>query len=155
MARPRKAASGVGERIESLIPDGVSVADFSEEIGISDRTLGNYIRGDREPSFEFLERLRRIAGVDLNWIVSGQSGTHGADLVMSNGGTTMVAQLKGTKSTGNESISVARYSVQASAGNGAVVLAEDVADYFRVGRDWLERYVPRGARTGIIEARGT
>lgn len=49
---------------------------------------------------------------------------------------------------------MARYAVQASAGDGAVVLAEEVADWFRVGRDWLERYVPRGARTGVIEARG-
>ncbi|MCI5075589.1 S24 family peptidase [Oricola sp.] len=55
---------------------------------------------------------------------------------------------------GRNEVAIARYSVQASAGNGAVVLAEEVADWFRVGRDWLERYVPRGARTGVIEARG-
>lgn len=113
--------------------------EFADRLGVHVNTIANYERGDRKVDPEFLVKLRESAGVDVNWLLTGDSRSETANLVAS---------------SKDEAVSVARYAIQASAGDGAVVLAEEVADYFRVGRAWLERYVPRGARTGIIEARG-
>ena len=74
MAKPRTVAPGVGARIESLIPEGETVVEFAAALGVSDRTLGNYIRGDYEPSFSFLMSLHRQLGVDINWLMTGEEG---------------------------------------------------------------------------------
>lgn len=136
MGRPRKIGPGIASRIAELIPEGETQAEFAKRLGFPETTVSNYTRGDRIPTADFLSRLREIAGADMNWIVSGEKPAGNPVAV------------------GRNEVAIARYSVHASAGNGAVVLAEEVADWFRVGRDWLERYVPRGARTGVIEARG-
>jgi len=117
-------------------------AEFAERLGFPETTIGNYLRGDRVPTADFLSRLREKTGADINWLLTGESDS-----------TLGFAEGAASYSTA-ESVAIARFSVQASAGDGAVVLAQEAADYFRVGRDWLERYMPRGARTGIIEARG-
>tara|TARA_R110002020_G_scaffold47651_1_gene135552 strand:+ start:9074 stop:9763 length:690 start_codon:yes stop_codon:yes gene_type:complete len=139
MARPRKIAPGIGERLLSLVPEGQNNADFAAEIGVADATLGNYLRGEREPSYDFLRRLRERRGVDINWLITGEgkgAKTHAVRHEISN------------------QVTIPRYAIQASAGGGAVVLSEEVEDHFTVSRDWLARYLPKGAKVGIIEARG-
>jgi len=139
MARPRKVAPGVGERIASLLKDDQTLSDLASALEVPSGTLGNYVRGEREPSFEFLVRLRRLTGIDVNWLITGE-GEARID--------------PDSPAARADRTTVPHYSVQASAGTGAVVLAEDVNDYFVVSPDWLSRYVPRGAKVGIIEARG-
>ena len=46
MGRKRKAAPGLGERLESLVPEGQTIATFAAALGISDRTIGTYFRGE-------------------------------------------------------------------------------------------------------------
>lgn len=123
----------------------------AEIMGVGPTTLDNYRTGKTQPkTLEYsrlmdarLSTIGRHFDAERTKIVEKIDASHKA------------LETKGR--AGKEStgwITVARYTVHASAGGGSVVLAEDVADYFRVGRDWLERYMPRGARTGIIEARG-
>lgn len=71
MGRPRKPSSGVGKRIESLVWQDEKLSEFAARIGAPSSTIGSYIRGEREPSLSFLERLHIETNVDLNWLVSG------------------------------------------------------------------------------------
>lgn len=96
--------------------------------------MGNYLRGDRQPSFDFLLRMAE-KGVDLNWLVAGE-GRPGAPV------------------SASESVAIPRYTVRASAGDGLEAISEEVADYFLVAREWIARYCPPGARLGLIEAQG-
>ena len=63
-------------------PDGrrSELGEFAEALGVSAGALGNYIRGDREPSFEFLVQVGRVTGADMNWLVMGveEGGDAGA-----------------------------------------------------------------------------
>lgn len=72
--KPRTVAPGIGARIESLASEWGTLTEFAAELGVSDRTLGNYIRGDREPSFDVLVKIRRVTGVDINWLLTGEEG---------------------------------------------------------------------------------
>lgn len=139
MARARQTAPGVGERIQSLVRKDQTLENFADEIGVSSRTLGNYLRGEREPSYDFLRRLRTACGADINWLITGEG----------NGGAKPAALSKIP-----HQVAIPRYAIQASAGGGSVVLSEEVEDYFTVSNDWLSRYLPTGAKAGIIEARG-
>ncbi|MBL4598557.1 MAG: helix-turn-helix domain-containing protein [Rhizobiaceae bacterium] len=72
MGRPKKTAPGIGERLISLQYPGEKQGDFAQRIGVAVGTIGNYVRGDREPSTDFLLRLRNKTGVDLNWLLTGE-----------------------------------------------------------------------------------
>ena len=113
--------------------------EFASLLGVHPNTIGNYERGDRQPDPEFFGLLRERAGADINWLITGE-GTGGAK----------PAALRKIPHQGT----IPRFAIHASAGGGSVVLSEDVEDYFTVSRDWLSRYLPKGARPGIIEARG-
>ncbi|WP_375588074.1 S24 family peptidase [Hoeflea alexandrii] len=52
--------------------EGQTNAEFAEEVGVAEATLGNYLRGEREPSYDFLRRLRERRGVDINWLITGE-----------------------------------------------------------------------------------
>lgn len=139
MARARQTAPGVGERIQSLVGKDQTLEKFADEIGVSSRTLGNYLRGEREPSYDFLRRLRTACGADINWLITGEGTAERAPSV---------------RGEAPNPVSIPRYAIQASAGDGAVVLSQEIEDFFTVSPDWLARYLPKGAKAGIIEARG-
>ncbi|PHR17261.1 MAG: hypothetical protein COA37_22915 [Hoeflea sp.] len=138
MARPTKSAPGLGTRLVELRGDATR-EEFASALDVHANTIGNYERGDRQPDTEFLGLLRERIGVDINWLITGEGNSH--------------VKPDSRRDTSNQ-VAIPRYAIHASAGGGAVVLSEEVEDYFTVSPDWLGRYLPRGARAGIIEARG-
>ncbi|MBW8638951.1 hypothetical protein K1W69_17275 [Hoeflea sp. WL0058] len=123
----------------------------AEIMGVGQTTLDNYRSGKTQPKTLEYSRLIDARGLAIANYFDNERAAIGKRLK-----ETLDGNKRSLSKTDNSerSVAVARYAVQASAGGGSVVLAEEVSDYFRVGRAWLERYVPRGARTGIIEARG-
>ena len=47
------------------------ITDFAEQTGIAYRTMQGYIGGEREPNAEGMTGIAK-AGVNLNWLVSGE-----------------------------------------------------------------------------------
>ena len=47
------------------------ITDFAEQTGIAYRTMQGYIGGEREPNAEGMSGIAK-AGVNLNWLVSGE-----------------------------------------------------------------------------------
>lgn len=47
------------------------ITDFAEQAGIAYRTMQGYIGGEREPNAEGMLGIAK-AGVNLNWLVSGE-----------------------------------------------------------------------------------
>ena len=47
------------------------IKDFAERTGIAYRTLQGYVGGEREPNAEGMSGIAK-AGVNLNWLVSGE-----------------------------------------------------------------------------------
>ncbi|MCT8824746.1 helix-turn-helix domain-containing protein [Glaesserella parasuis] len=47
------------------------IKDFAEQTGIAYRTLQGYVGGEREPNAEGMTAIAK-AGVNLNWLVSGE-----------------------------------------------------------------------------------
>ena len=47
------------------------IKDFAEQTGIAYRTLQGYVGGEREPNAEGMTSIAK-AGVNLNWLVSGE-----------------------------------------------------------------------------------
>lgn len=72
MGRHRKIAPGVGERILHIANLFGSIAEMADHLEMPLNTLNNYIRGDRDPSFQFISKLASIDHVDMNWLLTGR-----------------------------------------------------------------------------------
>jgi len=134
MGRPRKVAKGVGERIASLVPSGGKLNEFAEQLGVSTTSFGAYVRGETDPPHSFYTRIHEKTGVDLNWLVTGETGPQSVAMP--------------------DAVAIPRFEIQASAGSGLQPASEDVAEFMYMARDWLSRFVPPSAKLGMIEARG-
>lgn len=180
MGRKAKVAPGVGARIASLY-EGKDRKRFAAEMGVSDRTLSNYVRGINKPSENFLTLLRDRLGVDINWLLTGKN----SDLYFLEYSQRQEEELetrrqeeekfekefstairKIARASGLEEHSpeyrhelpkmafLPRFDLQASAGAGSLVHSQEAHSLFAVDRDWLSRYVSRSANVGVIEAAG-
>lgn len=110
--------------------------------------MGNYMRGDRVPTADFLSQLREKTGVDANWLLTGEP---------------VQPLLPADQPTEMESVDssavrrIPRFEVEAAAGDGSFAQEVESVDddgYLAVSRRWLERYVSPGARVSLIQAKG-
>lgn len=62
----------IGERITTERKStGLTQGDFAKKLGITVQSQGNYERGVRSPSAEYLQEAFNL-GMDINYIVTGQ-----------------------------------------------------------------------------------
>ena len=148
MGRKRKTSPGLGERIASLIGQGQTQQEFAEFIGVPGQTLGNYLRGKREPSFDFLIRLKQKTDIDIDWLLTGDAEKEERRNYL------VYGFAEDREIPPASYISIPRYDIQASAGHGAFADRQEAADHLIVSRDWLSRYVGNGDRVVVIEAHG-
>ena len=69
------------QRIKDLISEkGYTVNSFAKEIGISQRTLNNYVLLGRFPSYETIHAiLHRFTDVSAEWLMRGNGGMYVTD----------------------------------------------------------------------------
>lgn len=116
--------------------------DLSRETGLPVGTIRQILKGSL-PSVHNARRIADALGTSIDWL----SGKGPWDIGFAEGNQAAYEAPLAT-------VSLPRFTVQASAGGGALVQSEEIVDRFVVSRDWLARYVAPGARAGIIEARG-
>ena len=62
-----------GEKLKKLRKKlNLSQEEISTQTGISYRAYTSYERGDRKPSFEFLEAISTKYNVNLNWFIANK-----------------------------------------------------------------------------------
>ncbi|APY14214.1 MULTISPECIES: helix-turn-helix domain-containing protein [Brucella] len=74
MARPEITKTPLGQRL-SEVRKKLGYSErlaFADALGVSQKTLGNYERGDHEPSAELIQVYKNRYGVNLNWLFTGE-----------------------------------------------------------------------------------
>ena len=140
--------SAIEQRIQEAADRVGGVPRLSEMTGIKKTTLYGWIKGPSEPRASDLLAIAQAASVSVSWLVEGRDGPAPYQLGFSESDQAPLTTEQ------PDMVTLPRFSVQASAGSGAVVLAEDVEEWFNVPWGWLSKYIPKGARFGLIEARG-
>lgn len=129
--------SDIGRRIKEAAENVGGMNKLAEITGIPRRTLGDHVSGATEPKASALAAIAGATKVDLNWLVLNEPRA---------------------VSIGGNLVTLPRYEVRASAGNGALVLSESVTDYMAISRDWLRRnlpsWAPPNAIVGALEGGG-
>lgn len=97
---------------------------FAELTGKSASHIYKICRGMSRPSMGYLQELYDEYKVDLTWLLTGEQNTS--------------SQVAGTPSK-SDLVFAPMFDVQASAGVGAEVVAEDIEDYFAFNKSFLSR----------------
>jgi len=73
MARPETIKTALGKRLRSVreAKGDPTRAEFSERLGFSAASLGNYERGDTQPDAAALVAYREVWSVNLEWLLTG------------------------------------------------------------------------------------
>ncbi len=95
---------------------------FAELTGKSVSHIYKICRGASRPSMTYLESLYDEFRVDLNWLLTGEQSEAGQPL---------------GQAPSSDMVFAPMFDVQASAGFGAEVLAEDISDYFAFTKSFL------------------
>lgn len=136
------------ERIrEAASIKGMNIKEFSEALGVSYRTVQNYISGERGIGSDFLAAAAERLGVSATWILTGV----GAPLITPEHPNECLPDGKNTVSDFEQ---IPRYQVDAAAGHGATVEDEAVSGHYAFNRKWLTRRNLNPKNLAVISVRG-
>lgn len=136
------------ERIrEAASIKGMNIKEFAEALGVSYRTVQNYISGERGIGSDFLAAAAERLGVSATWILTGM----GEPLVTANH---PIECLSDGKNTVSDFDLIPRHQVAASAGHGATVADEAVSGHYAFNRKWLTRRNLNPKTLAVISVRG-
>lgn len=138
------------ERFRELATDkGMNVKEFCAEIGVSYRTVQNYLAEKSTPNGTVLAALVEKTGVSPNWLLLGVTPKYVSELEGSDGKENL------TDATSRaEFIPIPRFSVDASAGDGALVDEETQTGFYAFNRAWIERRKLSPDQLAVISVRG-
>ena len=94
--------------------------NVADVVGVHKVTQNNYESGKRQPDAEYLHNLSKL-GFDVSYILQ-------------------VSDTQKPQKISADVVMIPRYSVRASAGNGASVLNEEPIGYMAFMREWIERH---------------
>ena len=117
----------------------LSQKEFGERIGFSESKIQNMENGKQRINHEFLQALLVEYDADLNDLLSPDARP---------------AALQGVKDTSSGFVSIPRYTVDASAGPGALVENEEQSGFYAFNRKWLERRSLKPSSLSVIAVRG-
>ncbi len=132
--------AGLPERIRTAAERLGSNRRLAELAGMPETTLYRYMSGEHVPNAEALVRVANAAGVNLQWLATGNgSMLRGAQEVL----------LKNEQEL-KDFYLIPRYKVSASAGAGALIESEQIVDALAFKIDWLRRNLSVQARNLVL-----
>jgi len=69
----------LGARLQALADATGSVAAFARLCGMPQRTMANYVAGEREPRVSDIVTIASCAGVSVEWLATGEGPMHPDD----------------------------------------------------------------------------
>jgi len=127
-------AIGFGDRLKTLLKDGVSQKTMAAEISVSLSTFQSWLAEKNQPKLEAIARIAELTGADLNWLVMGKAAAQ--------------------PESRPDFALIKRLDVHASAGSGTLNNEEQQIGSLSFRRDWLrERGINPNAAT-VISAWG-
>lgn len=118
---------------------GLSRRAFAELLGVPDGKIQKIEMGHQRADHEFLTTLTSVFDVDLNWLISGKTAAE-----------TPITDDKSPK----DYIQIPKFTVSASAGNGAINHTEGSAGHYAFSRRWIERRGLRSDSLAVITVTG-
>ncbi|MBR7651419.1 helix-turn-helix transcriptional regulator [Brucella oryzae] len=112
---------------------------FAKSLNVSEKTLGNYERGDNEPDASVLLAYKQVYGVDVSWLLTGEGP-------MFSESATLVP--------GADLVEIPLYDVQAAAGSGLIPKEDGSHNTVAFSRAFLRSIGAKPENCVMLEAKG-
>lgn len=112
---------------------------FAAQLGVSKTTLGNYEKGESEPTASVLDSYRHNFGANVLWIITGEGEMFSESAVVTEG---------------MDMVQIPRYDVQAAAGAGLIPKEEDLHKSVAFSRAFLRSIGAKPESCIMLEAKG-
>nr|WP_278437081.1 S24 family peptidase [Brucella anthropi] len=112
---------------------------FADQLGVSKTTLGNYEKGETEPTASVLDAYRHNFGANVLWIITGE----GAMFTES-----------ATVTDGVDMVEIPLYDVQAAAGSGLIPKEDGLHKTVAFSRAFLRSIGAKPENCVMLEAKG-
>lgn len=141
MARPETFKTPLAQRLREIRK---SLGDpprelFAKTLDISEKTLGNYERGDNEPDASVLLAYKQVYGVDVAWLLTGD-GPMFSESAMPVAGADLVQ--------------IPLFDVQAAAGSGLIAREDGLHTSVAFSRAFLRSIGAKPESCIMLEAKG-
>ena len=136
-----KYQSDTRDRLASLrAKQGLDISNFSKLVGVQRTYLSDIEKGKKELSLNAAMSISDTLGVSLDWLLRGIEAVHQID----------------TRADvpPSDFVSVPRYAVEASAGDGSLPGDEETTGFYAFNRKWLARRGLSPANLAVISVRG-
>lgn len=126
----------IHERVRKIRQEhSLSIQELSKKIGIPDRTISNYERGERKPSVEYLSLLAENLDANPEWLILGTG-----EIFLSKEKTASQEKLPDGL-TPSDFTFIPMIDLQAAAGSGVIIDTESTKDFIAFTKDWLFKNV--------------
>lgn len=126
----------IHERIRKIRTEAsLTILELSKLIGVPDRSISNYERGERKPSVEYLSFLAEKLDANPEWLMLGRGNMFIDKSKVKEGGK-LPDDL-----TPNDFLFIPMIDLKAAAGGGVIVDTEKVKDFIAFTKDWLFKTV--------------
>lgn len=142
MARPEiPSKTALGTRLRELRRKlGDPERDvFAAQLGVSKTTLGNYEKGDSEPTASVLDSYRHNFGANVLWILTGEGHMFSESA---------------TVTEGVDMVEIPLYDVQAAAGSGLIPKDDGLHNSVAFSRAFLQSIGAKPESCIMLEAKG-
>ncbi len=112
---------------------------FAQSLGVSEKTLGNYERGDNEPDASVLLAYKQTYGVDISWVLTGDGPMFSESA---------------TPVPGADLVEIPLYDVQAAAGTGLIPKDDGSHNTVPFSRAFLRNIGAKPEGCVMLEAKG-
>lgn len=144
----------ISEKIRSLRADfGLSQAEFAERIGVTKSKIQNIEGGKQRADHEFLTALAVHFTIDLSSFLT--SDDYSSPRQTGGMAEASAKEFAVSPPASGDFVPIPRYSVEASAGHGAVVGAEEEEGRYAFSRRWLSRRALPISALAVISVTGS
>ncbi len=112
---------------------------FAKSLGVSEKTLGNYERGDNEPDASVLLAYKQVYGVDVAWLLTGDGPMFSESAL---------------PVPGADLVEIPIYDVQAAAGAGLIPKDDGAHNTVPFSRAFLRNLGAKPESCIMLEAKG-
>ncbi len=125
------------QRLEEAMA-GEANLSFAQKCGISEATIRKYKKAETTPNLEILESIAKVSGKTIQWLLGVEDKPEEPKHI----------------NLGTNITHIEKFNVIASAGGGAYIDTEVVAELYPFSIEFLKRHRLSHADLCIIEARG-
>lgn len=129
----------------------------ADKMGIAVSSVARWYKGEADPSRTNLVKLARVAGVNIQWLATGEGSQYPTQppTLTQESSPKIITDTVGNSININDFVFIPYYNVQASAGRGAWADNEEQNTVLAFRRDWLSMFVTRHfEQLSVISVKG-